>query len=667
MQKLKKLFCFILPLVMILSFAACSGDSGDEGNSEKPDDTTSGKEKEKDGYIGSYKGEIISSWDSSYVIITVNNDNTCIFQSYTSNKYAVKSGPSNTITWEQVDKSTIKLIIKQSTTLTCVTSDNWKTLEVSGMYTGTLTRITDELPVEKDAGSITVTTANIATAISNAINAGNTKITLVVTDVTNDTLSTINSALNDNSDSISIKLDLSQSTDLTEISFAYCTNLISIIIPNSVKTIKKNAFNHCESLENLTLPEGLEKIGDSAFRQCQALSSITIPKTVTCIDSNAFAYCGRLESVILYEGLQEINHEAFENCSSLKNIVIPSSITELDNYSFVGCTNLQSITIDSKCTTYKSIDGVVYSADGSTLYIYPKGKKETSFSIPDGVTKISSDAFIECKTLENIIIPASVIEINNAFYKCKNLKNITVATGNTAYKSIDGVLYSSNGTILYIYPSAKDDTSFSIPENVIIIYDRAFNYNAKIESISIPNTVTSIGTSCFKDCTSLMKIQIDTISQWCKILFQNSTDNPLSNGAALYINGKEVENLIIPDGVTEIPFAAFYGCTSIKNIKLSDSIITIGKSAFNKCVNLESVTIGKNVVTIAGYAFKDCSSLTNVVFSDTESVWYSTGNSNYKNGKEIGAMSATATAENANKLKTTYCSYYLYNSKYNSH
>ncbi|MBR1723028.1 MAG: leucine-rich repeat domain-containing protein, partial [Treponema sp.] len=466
---------------------------------------------------------------------------------------------------------------------------------------------------------------------------------------------------------IAVSLDLSQSTGLTTIkasTFNGSSNLVAITLPASVTSIEESAFENCYSLESVTLAEGLQTIGYDAFWDCELLKSITLPDSVTWIGSSAFS-----------------------RCSSLETLRIPAGVTAISNSEFNRCAKLSSITVAEGNTEYKSVDGVVYSADGTTLCMYPVGKADLSFTVPDGVTRIGWSGFEACTKLKNVNLPEGLITIDDDDFKggttlesitiparvttigrndwsvfngCKTLSSITVASGNTKYKSIDGVLYSADGTILYTYPAGKSETSFVIPETVKNLGSDSLNNCTSIESISIPVSLTKISGSPFEGLSSLKTVNYTgTIEQWCGISFVNNISNPLSNGAALYINGAEIVDLVIPDSITEIPFAAFVGCTSIKTVIVPNSVTTIKRGAFYKCSNLESVSIGQNVTKISNYAFQYCSSLTAATCSDTTSVWYRTSNSDYTGGTEIGAMSPTDTAANAKALAST-ASYYLY-------
>ena len=140
----------------------------------------------------------------------------------------------------------------------------------------------------------------------------------------------------------------------------------------------------------------------------------------------------------------------------------------------------------------------------------------------------------------------------------------------------------------------------------------AFRGCSSLESIEIPNSVTSIGYAAFEYCSRLKKVYITDLSAWCRITFNFYLANPLSYGGALYLNGKEVKDLVIPDDVTKIGKRAFSGCSSLSSVTIPNSVTSIGNSAFDGCSSLTSVTIGNSVTSIGNSAFWNCSSLASV-------------------------------------------------------
>ena len=176
-------------------------------------------------------------------------------------------------------------------------------------------------------------------------------------------------------------------------------------------------------------------------------------------------------------------------------------------------------------------------------------------------------------------------------------------------------------------------TSVTIPDSVTSIGYQAFSGCSNLESVTIPDSVTSIGSYAFSDCSSLESVYITDLEAWCNIKFSSGSANPLYYADNLYLNGSLVKDLVIPDNVT-----------------------SIGDFAFENCSSLTSVTIGNSVTSIGKCAFSDCSKLTNVTFKDTNN-WYYASISNYTGGT---AVDVTDKAQNATNLKDTYYDKYWF-------
>ena len=142
------------------------------------------------------------------------------------------------------------------------------------------------------------------------------------------------------------------------------------------------------------------------------------------------------------------------------------------------------------------------------------------------------------------------------------------------------------------------------------IKDCAF-FNCSLTSVTIPNSVKSIGGQAFSS-TNLKEVVIYDLAAWCQITFSEDSSNPLGQAGHLFLEGKEVTDLIIPDNVTSIGDFAFYGCTGLTSVTIPNSVTSIGKNVFEKCSNLTSVTIPNSVESIGYYAFHNCTSLTSI-------------------------------------------------------
>ena len=415
-------------------------------------------------------------------------------------------------------------------------------------------------------------------------------------------------------------------TSIEPYAFSSCYSLTSVTIGNSVTSIGEEAFSYCDKLTSVTIGNSVTSIGSNAFYDCTKLKCNEyeggyylgndtneylafvkiIDKTATeCkindntkfILSDAFEDCTSLETITIPDSVTSIGASAFNGCYSLKSITIPNGVTSLENNLFALCDSLESIVIPYGVT---SIGSGAFS-DCIDL---------TSITIPNSVTSIGSSAFTGCTKLASITIPNSVTSIgSNAFYGCTNLK----------YNEHEGSYYLGNDTNKYLaFVKIIDETATEckINDNTKFILSKAFYCCTSLKSITIPNSVTEIGSNAFDGCY-LESVNISDIASWCNISFESyllgedlyTYSNPLVCARKIYLNGTLVTDLVIPSTVTEIKPFAFYYCTSLKSITIPNSVTSIGEKAFYGCYSLESVTIPDSVTSIGKKAFDDCDSL----------------------------------------------------------
>ena len=242
-------------------------------------------------------------------------------------------------------------------------------------------------------------------------------------------------------------IKLPESLQILDIcAFKDCINLENINIPKKIKQIGDKVFEEsgtfmgCEKLKSIELPEGLITIGNNTFEGCRSLTNINIPKSVNVIGNNAFKDCQNLKKIKIPDGIEIINERSFEGCRSLTNINIPKNVREIRNFCFDGCSSLSSITIPKSvgnigyCTfkgcssleeinveegneRYFSKDGVLYwkRKDKVLLIKYPCGKKDPSFTIPNGVYGVEEEAFLDCDYLKEIKFPEDVVIVDESF------------------------------------------------------------------------------------------------------------------------------------------------------------------------------------------------------------------------------------------------------------
>lgn len=267
--------------------------------------------------------------------------------------------------------------------------------------------------------------------------------------------------------------------------------------------------------------------------------------------------------------------------SYIRSIKIPASVTEMSVSAIMSCYSLQSIDVDKENSVFCSIDGNLYSKDGTVLIKYAPSKSDESFAVPSGVEMIGDYAFEDCHNLSHLTlpdgllyighqaflssyitevnIPASVISIEPmSFDCCPKLKTITVDPLNDHYKDIDGNLYTKDGRSLIQYAIGKSATEFVVPDNVYYIEGSAFGYADNLVAVTISENVCYISTSAFRspyfDATdaSIKKVIFLDTEGWTAGGYSVSLTDPYDNAIYLlddpfYPLTKEVDEPPFPD------------------------------------------------------------------------------------------------------------------------
>ena len=449
--------------------------------------------------------------------------------------------------------------------------------------------------------------------------------------------------------------------------FLRCKNLTSITIPDSVISIGDDAFNECVSLKSIKIPDSVISIGYSAFDECKSLTAIDVDESNTIYSSidgvlfnkvktELICYpAGKTDkSYIIPDSVTSIDESAFEYCSNITDVTIPSGVTSIERSTFYECVNLESVTIP---------DGVTSVAE----YAFGICKSLICITIPDSVTSIGWSAFIGCASLTSITIPDSVTNIGEgAFENCSSLAAIDVATENSEYVSVNGILYNKDKTVIICYPAGKKDKNYTINDGVTSIEESAFSGCENLTSVVIPDSMVSIGVNAFYGCTSLKAVTIpasvmsiggeafgyylepvDEVSSLVKkvdgfkINYVKNTqghwyatkngfsDEPcvvtreLDDGTLEIVDyaGNDTTYVVPPEingqTVTQIGDRAFFGNKNLIDVTISDGVTFIGTDAFRYCDSLKSITIPSSVTVLSDGAFESCTNLTNIIIPDS--------------------------------------------------
>ncbi|MBR5760018.1 MAG: leucine-rich repeat protein [Thermoguttaceae bacterium] len=321
-----------------------------------------------------------------------------------------------------------------------------------------------------------------------------------------------------------------------------CRSIDGVLFSEDGKTLLE--YPSGADRENYAVPQGVEIINDDAFRENTTLKSVELPQNLVEIKSGAFSECSALTSVVVPEGTKLVGFHAFADCVSLKSFVVPQSVEEIGSDAFSGCAALTSIDVAKENPNYRTIDGVLFSKDGKTLVVYPSGKETARYVVPKEVETIEKCAFGVCKALTSIdvekgsesfrsidgillsadgkklvlypsgrasdvcVVPDGVETIETwAFANCSSVKSIVLPESVRKLESgalincasLQSIVLSKGLSIIerWAFGGCSSLTSIVVPEGVVEIEDCAFSRCSALRSVVLPKSVKEIGYGAF--------------------------------------------------------------------------------------------------------------------------------------------------------------------------
>lgn len=352
---------------------------------------------------------------------------------------------------------------------------------------------------------------------------------------------------------------------------------------------------------DIVVPASISYLGMDVFAGTSADVTFPTESVITKITAYSFSeYAGT--TFVVPDSVTEIENNAFDGCTSLTNIVIPSTVTTIGLDAFAGCSNLNTITVPLSSPYSATTNSYLrYYFGGRSYYTgatIPASLK--TIYIAEGTTTIPAHAFEDCTGLTAIHIPKTVTNIESGAFK-----NVTA-----------DIFFAADSTIETIPAGAfkgYKGALVSIPNSVTSIGSEAFSGCVNLGSTVIPASVTTIGARAFADVTSNVSFAGTGITTIGVSAFEN------------YAGG----NIVLPDSVTTIAANAFKSANKITAID-TKNVTSIGASAFNGASELATVTVGPALSSVATGAFDNCPKLTsftvdgsNTSYSATNGILYS--------------------------------------------
>lgn len=350
------------------------------------------------------------------------------------------------------------------------------------------------------------------------------------------------------------------SSPLWDVYYAACVEEFSdySVLDEDNRNSQGILFTLNESAKTAVVGDGSNTPNNSGYYGAQR-GAVIIPDTVVK-DGSIYRVIG-------------IGPYAFSENRHVTSVSIGSGVTSILPTAFVGCPELKSITVSEDNEYYCSIDGVLYDVGALYLYVYPGGKTDESFTVPETVQTIGTYAFYDNEHIRTLTVGRNVTAIyEEAFCGLTNLMEITLPfIGTRERLEDDSYYYSEQFATVFGYghygENCLGDYDYDINyringslKNVTIlggdIYQNAFNNCGSIEEINLPSIPNTIPSQCFYNCAALQR---------------------LSFGGSVC----EIGNLVLPEGIDSIGYSAFYGCEGITSVTLPASLTNIESSVFS--------------------------------------------------------------------------------------
>ncbi|MBQ7958049.1 MAG: leucine-rich repeat domain-containing protein [Clostridia bacterium] len=370
-------------------------------------------------------------------------------------------------------------------------------------------------------------------------------------------------------------------------------NLVSVNLPDTVKTIGDYAFAYNGSLETVNIPSGVTEIPQECFFGCKKMVNMNLPDSVREIGSSAFEGCKVLESVEI-KGVVNVGDKAFYQCNKLVNVAFSDSLKS------IGSSALQY------CTLTETLDLSSVEKLGENVFSHNSTIKKVILN--DNLKVLENGVFSYCRNLEEINFPAELVSIGNYSFENTGIKSAVFGgklkeIGKRAFEmaALDGTVDLSTVEIIGedAFGWCMDIEKVVLCDNLKILEKETFEMCVKLREINFPSELVEIKDSCFSETritTAIFGGKLKKI------------------GACAFLGCRELTEVKFQEGLTQIDADAFNVCEKLSRIDLPESIEKIGNFAFASTA-VQVLVIPENLSVIGYGAFKNCASLETLYFN----------------------------------------------------
>lgn len=392
-------------------------------------------------------------------------------------------------------------------------------------------------------------------------------------------------------------------------SFVNCKMLKSVILPEKLEEIPTSFVEGCSALTTLVIPNTVTKIGKNAFKE-SGLTQITLPESLTTIEASAF-YKTKLETITIPKNVTKIPTDCFYQCENLTRAMFPNTLTTIDARAFRGCSNLTNIDIPTSLETI----GIGAFGDCKKL------KLTNQFRFPDSMKEIGEAAFENCTQLgiNQLIFPGNMENANIGAFKNCDVTHVIVEEGAktvtlTTNKYIKSITLPKTVSKLAGFLDAVELESFVIDEDAPLteIGVLTFFRSTKLKSFICPKSVTKIGGMAFSECTALETVKLpegitsigDRAFEYCSSMVNlNIPKGVKTIGTKAFLRCSSWRGEVDLPQITVLPQQVFYDCRNLKRLTFATGITSIGEEALAQCGGLGALTFDEGLTSIGQKAF----------------------------------------------------------------